>query len=199
MKKLIVVEGQDGTGKTTVAQGLRDALVARGHKVSSYREPGGTPFGEAVRAILLGKDPITPLTQFYLFQAARAELMEVLTRDPSDFIVMDRFWPSTFAYQVQGDGVSQDLYWQAQHQVDKILMKGDVRTDIFFLVIPEALRLQRLAQTGKAADRYEGKDANFQTRVAKGYEHLQGVMPRKCIDATKPVEAVVQEILSKLR
>jgi dTMP kinase len=188
----------DAVGKSSAAAVLRRELQTQGHKVSSYREPGGTPFGEALRGILLSSENITALTQFYLFQAARVELMQVLIGDPSDFIVMDRFWPSTWAYQVQGSGVSQELYWQAQHQIE-VILKGHLETDIFFLVIPEALRLQRLSQTGKAVDRYEGKDAAFQTRVAKGYENLQGAMPRKCIDATKPLEAVVQEILSKLR
>jgi dTMP kinase len=71
----ISLEGVDGSGKSTQAVMLADALRDRGHQVVHVREPGGTPLGEAVREVVLGPDAMSPWAEAFLFAAARAQLV----------------------------------------------------------------------------------------------------------------------------
>jgi dTMP kinase len=76
--RFIVLDGPDGSGKSTQARFLADALRGRGIEVLLLREPGGTAAGEAIRNLLLkrGEAHITPLAEAFLFQAARAQIVE---------------------------------------------------------------------------------------------------------------------------
>ena len=103
----IVLEGLDGSGKSTLISHLESALRERGQKVRLTREPGGTPLAEKLRDLVLdtqGEAP-TARTEVLIYQAARAQHVETVIRphlDRGDWVVSDRFFGSTVAFQVFG-------------------------------------------------------------------------------------------------
>lgn len=108
----ISIEGLDGSGKTTQAQRLHDWLRRRGHDVLLTREPGGTPIGEQIRALLhdLGNTAMQPATELLLYNASRAQLVAEELRpqlERGGIALCDRYADSTLAYQGYGHG--QDL------------------------------------------------------------------------------------------
>jgi dTMP kinase len=114
---LLVLEGPEGVGKTTQLALLVERLRAGGVAAEGYREPGGTALGDEIRRLLLdgsAGDP-TPAAEALLFMAARAQLVaHVRARlDAGATVVLDRFFLSTYAYQIAGRGLPADLVRQA--------------------------------------------------------------------------------------
>jgi dTMP kinase len=113
----IVVEGPEGSGKSTLVAGLADRMLERGIDPVRVREPGGTPVAEAVRKALLDPDhEVDPLAEVFLFLAARAELVaKVINPSLADgrIVLADRFALSTEVYQVAGRGLDPDLVTKA--------------------------------------------------------------------------------------
>ena len=109
---LIVLEGIEGVGKSTQLQHLRRVLEARGMVTTLLREPGGTPAGDEIRRLLL--DPASQLdgrTEALLFMASRAQLVADVIRpalERDEFVLLDRFFLSTYAYQIAGRGLPED-------------------------------------------------------------------------------------------
>ncbi|MDB4883595.1 MAG: tmk, partial [Gemmatimonadetes bacterium] len=107
--RLIVFEGGEGSGKSTQLRHLAAALAAHRVPHLTLREPGGTPLGTEVRRILL--DPasdITPRAEALLFMASRAQLVEREIRPAlarGETVLLDRFFLSTYAYQIAGHGL----------------------------------------------------------------------------------------------
>ncbi|MFM8403938.1 MAG: dTMP kinase [Candidatus Limnocylindrus sp.] len=110
----ISFEGPDGSGKSTQIELLAAALRASGHEVVTVREPGGTPAGEMIRAILLGEGgavPVDPRADTLLFNASRAQLVADVIEPAlarGAIVIADRFADSTLAYQGYGSGLPLD-------------------------------------------------------------------------------------------
>lgn len=165
---LVVVEGVEGAGKTTQVARLVARLTAAGVPVRSFREPGGTPLGDAVRALLL--DPardIAPEAEALLFFASRAQLVRhevVPALAAGAVVVLDRFFLSTYAYQIAGRGLPREAIRDANR-----LAVGDVRPDVTVVLdLPVADGLARAGRRG-AADRLEAAGAAFHARVAAAF------------------------------
>src|SRR5687768_6421771 len=130
---LIVFEGPEGAGKTTQLRLTAEWLSAAGHTVLAVREPGGTPLGDEIRRLLLdpGSD-IAPRAEALLFMASRAQLMErsvVPALARGDVVLLDRFFLSTYAYQVAGRGLPHEQISAANR-----LATSDVRPDLTVLL-----------------------------------------------------------------
>jgi len=196
MSTIIVLEGLDGTGKSTVAAALAKKLQARGSSAVLAREPGFTEVGEDIRKrYLLSHVPLDQLSQFYLFQVARIEMLRTFKEQPSvEYFVLDRFWPSTLAYQVYGCGISNRIYDAAYDEVCRIVATIGDEIDIC-LTLPEELRRDRLIESGKGGDRYESKPPEFFGRVRQAYDD----MVTKCwlhpVDASPDPAAIVDHIV----
>ena len=106
----ILIEGIDGAGKTTACNSLTEILQKRGNNVARMREPGGTPIAEHIRSVVLGEDylrlteieELSPLGEMFMMLAARSQSMAMMQRiieTPNTFVVADRGFPSTYAYQ----------------------------------------------------------------------------------------------------
>ena len=166
--RLVVLEGGDGVGKTTQLPLVADALRARGLVVRTIREPGQTGVGTAVRALLL--DPaseIAPAAEALLFLAARAQVVSEVVRpalDAGEWVIADRFFVSTYAYQISGHGLPADRVRDAN-----TLATGGLIPDLtLLLTLPPAESAARRVARG-VADRLERYGAAFDTRVANAY------------------------------
>jgi dTMP kinase len=192
----ISLEGIDGSGKTTQAKLLADAL---GAQTVLVREPGGTAAGERIREVL--KDPsveLDPLAELLLFCAARAELVgEVLgpAREEGRAVVCDRFSDSSVAYQGVARGLGAD---RVQEICD--LATGGVWPDLTLLLRIEPDRAaKRIGR--RQADRFEGEGVELQRRVAEGYDEVARRQPERVrvIDAEGSVGEVHKAVLAEVR
>jgi len=140
----ILVEGPDGSGKTTAATALAEILQKRRKNVVRIREPGGTPIAEHIRSVVLGTDylkltdqeEITPLCEMFMLLAARSQNMAYVKRliesQPDTFVIADRGFPSTFAYQAI-DEQTTSVYentWQILAPPSRLSILLDVSYDV---------------------------------------------------------------------
>jgi dTMP kinase len=165
--RYVVLEGGEGVGKTTQAALLRDRIEAAGVDVVVIREPGGDPFAEAGRALLLGELPREPETEVLLFNALRAQVLiahvvPALAR--GSWVISDRNRLSTIAYQGYGHGL--DLDWtRTVCATAADLCPPDLE---LVLHVDEATSIARRDARG-VTDRFERLDADFHRRVVAGY------------------------------
>jgi dTMP kinase len=164
----LVLEGGEGVGKTTQWHALTARLERAGHDVVALREPGGTPAGDAVRAVLLDPDAtLTPEAEALLFAASRAQLVGTVIRPALDrgaVVLVDRFLLSTYAYQGAGRGLALDALRSANH-----LATGGLAPDLTLLLamgVDDALA--RMRSRGEA-DRMERESVAFHTRVTEAF------------------------------
>jgi dTMP kinase len=165
---LIVFEGPEGAGKTTQAARLAEHMRARQLPVVSVREPGATPLGERIREVLLGSaDVVEARAEVLLFLAARAQLVPVLEQHlaAGRTVIADRFMLSTYAYQVAGRGLPEDLVRAANH----LAVGGLVPSLTLVLLHPPEAGLARKRQAGGAGDRIERAGVDFHRRVAEAF------------------------------
>ena len=162
--RLIVLEGSEGAGKTTQLSLLADRLRASGIAVLPLREPGGTPLGDAIRGLLL--DPaqhITPGAEALLFMASRAQLVHdeidpALARGV--VVLMDRFFLSTYAYQIDGRGLPE-----AEVRASNALATGGRAPDLNIVLSITAAEGMDRASARSGQDRIEQLGDAFHQRV----------------------------------
>lgn len=165
---LIVLEGIEGVGKSTQLQHLRRVLEGRGLITTLVREPGGTPAGDEIRRLLL--DPASQLderTEALLFMASRAQLVADVIRPAlgrGEFVLVDRFFLSTYAYQVAGRGLPEDDVRRAN-----AMATGGLVPDLTLLLdLPAGAALARAARRS-AHDRIERSGVDFYDRVRAAF------------------------------
>lgn len=166
--RLIVLEGPEGAGKTTQQRMLADRLKNAGHNVLALREPGGTPLGDSIRAILLDSvHEMTPAAEALLFMASRAEIVSLLI-DPAlgdgVVVLMDRFFLSTYAYQIAGRGLDETQIRQA----NALATAGQVPDLTIVIDVPPEAGLAR-AEARASKDRMERADDDFHSRVSRAF------------------------------
>src|SRR5882672_4979952 len=108
--KLITLEGIDGAGKSTQVRGIADFLRGKGREVVVTREPGGTPLGEQLRAVLLSQAMDIDTETLLMFAARREHIAKVIAPGLAEghWVVSDRFTDATYAYQGSGGGMAKD-------------------------------------------------------------------------------------------
>ncbi len=162
--KLIVFEGPEGAGKTTQIRLLADRLTSAGILCVGFREPGGTPVGDSIREILLDPEQqISAATESLLFMASRAELMAREVRpqlEKGAAVILDRFFLSTYAYQIAGRGLKEDEVRTANR-----LATGGIVPDITLLLDIPAKKGMARAESRGARDRMERTGDGFHDRV----------------------------------
>lgn len=188
---LISLEGGEGAGKSSVLGALRARLEARGHRVLGTREPGGTPAGEAIRALLL--DPaqaLAPQAELLLMFAARAQLVETLIEPAlarGETVLSDRFTDASFAYQGGGRGLPGG--WIAE--LERVFVR---RSPDFTLLLDLDVEvgLARASARGGPADRIESESLAFFERVRAAYRARARAEPARIvvIDARQPLQEV---------
>lgn len=167
--ELIVFEGPEGVGKTTQAGRLAAELARRGIGCAHLREPGGTALGEAVREILLAPTQArTASSEALLFMASRAQLMSEKVRPAlaaGDVVILDRFFLSTYAYQIHGRGLPENEVRAANQ-----LAVGELVPSVTLVLrLPENDGLAR-ADKRSGHDYMERLGDEFHTRVGTAFE-----------------------------
>jgi dTMP kinase len=175
----ITLDGGEGAGKSTQARLLADALVELGLPVLRTREPGGAPGAEVLRGMLLGGtvDWSVPAETMLHF-AARAEHVEKTIRPAlaaGMWVVCDRFYDSTMAYQGYGQGADRATITAL------IGLLGIVPDVTLVLDVTDVAAVARQMQRGADADRYERLDALFHARVKQGFRDIAAAAPERCV------------------
>lgn len=169
--RLLVFEGAEGAGKSTQIAMLAQALRGRGVPHLVVREPGGTPAGERIRALLL--DPAQDMvatTEALLFLASRAELVTTVIRpalDDGQLVIADRFFLSTYAYQVAGRGLPEEAVQSANQ-----FATGGVAPDLTILLHHHAAAGLARADRRGARDRIERAGDNFHRAVEAAFDRF---------------------------
>ncbi|MCU0231125.1 MAG: dTMP kinase [Acidobacteria bacterium] len=199
----VTLEGIEGAGKSTQARRLARALEAAGCRVVSTREPGGgTPLGEALRALL--KDPAIwrelGLAEIYLYAAARCHHLETLVLpalERGEVVVCDRYLDSTRVYQGTGRGRSPQLIEQL-HALPPLTLRPD-RTLLLDLPVEEGLARAR-QRLDEAPSGYDEEDVLFFRRVRDGFLEIARSEPERVrvIDASGPEPAVHARLVAGL-
>lgn len=196
----IVLEGMEGSGKTTQIKIAEKLMRSWGYEVVTVREPGGTELGEQLRKLLLAA-PLevrpTPVAEMLLLQASRSQLTDTVIKPALNegyCVISDRYTLSTYAYQGSGRGWSVAAIKTFGYLVHPITPDLTLVLDL-----PAQLSMQRAAARG-GPDRIESEGLDFFERVRRGYhdyaaQHSSRV---KLIDASKDASTVSKAVYRAL-
>jgi dTMP kinase len=196
--KFITLEGIDGAGKSTHVEGIADFLRRRGKDIAVTREPGGTPLGEKLRALLLSQKMHADTETLLVFAARREHIAQVIAPALAEgrWVVSDRFTDATYAYQGAGRGMAKDRIAALERWV-----QGGLQPDLTLVFdAPVEIALARLKDKG---DRFELENKSFFERVRAEYLERVAAEPRRMrmIQGGKPLTEVkkdVEDIISTL-
>ena len=195
--RFISFEGIDGAGKSTQHAWLVDHLRRQGKTVVATREPGGTPLGEKLRALLLAEPMHLETEALLMFAARREHLAQVI--EPAlargDWVICDRFVDASFAYQGGGRG----LAWEKLQSLRDWVL-GDLQPDLTLIFdAPVEIAQKRLHAATANPDRFEQEQAAFFERVRAAYLRIATENPQRVrlIDATQTPENI-NKVLEKI-
>lgn len=198
--RFITLEGGEGVGKSTLARGLAAALRAQGREVIETREPGGAPGADEIRALLVQGEPgrWSAAEEALLFAAARLNHLIHTIRPALQrgaWVVCDRYFDSTRAYQVGGAGLAPD-----DHVELNALIRADYPDLTLVLDIDPKQGLARSRGGDRGEDRFEKKGAAFHARVRAEFLSIAEREPQRCrvLDASQSKEAVLAEALAAI-
>lgn len=191
--RFITLEGGEGAGKSTQAGLLAAALGRAGIDVEQTREPGGTPFAEALRGVLIGEasQGVDPVAEALALFAARADHVARRIRpalEAGRWVICDRFSDSTFAYQAVAGGLQREQFWAIQAAAI-----GDFAPDLTLVLdVPVAQGMTR----ARDPNRYERLGEVFHARVREGFLEAAAAAPARCavIDAGADLATVAARI-----
>jgi dTMP kinase len=185
-----VLEGVDGSGKSTQAARLADRFRSDGREVVTTREPGATPAGAAIRAVVLGGGPLDARAEALLIAADRAEHVARVVRPALErgaVVVSDRYVPSSLAYQGVARGLGVD-------EVERLSAwaTGDLRPDVVVVldVTPEVAAARRSGP----GDRIEREDDRFRHAVRQAYLDLASRYGWVVVDGSRPSDEVSEAV-----
>lgn len=194
--KLITLEGGEGAGKSTVLEAVQRRLAAHGLDVVVTREPGGTPVGEACRAVLLDARlrGLCAESELLLMFASRAQLVREVVMPAlaaGRWVLSDRFTDASFAYQ--GGGRGQPV--ERIGDLERWAAAGVVPDLTLLLDLPVAEGMRRANGRG-SADRIEMESSEFFERVREAYRARAVAEPRRfrVVDASRPLAEVLAAV-----
>jgi dTMP kinase len=196
--RFITLEGIEGVGKSTQVETVRQTLASHGRRCRLTREPGGTPFAEQIRALVLAPrtEPVPATAELLLMFAARAVHVANLiqpTLDRGEDVICDRFTDATFAYQGGGRGMPA-VEISALEGITHPRLKPDLT---LLLDAPPEVALARARNRG-ATDRFEAETLEFFNRVRERYLELAAASPARfvVIDAARPIDEVTSAVVA---
>ncbi len=195
---LITIEGVDGAGKSTLAEGLVGELSARGLAVELLREPGGVRLSERIRELV--KDPaleVSAEAEALLYAAARAQLVRerlLPLLDTGALVLLDRFVDSSLAYQ----GAGRQLGVERVRAINALATDGLSPDRTLLLRLPVATGRARQGIRAEGPDRLEREGEGFFELIARAYEELADAEPERIrvLDATRSPAEVLASALA---
>jgi dTMP kinase len=189
-------EGADGSGKSTQAELLREALAGEGREVVLTREPGGTELGERARELVLNGPQMGAWAEAALFAASRAEHVEEVIRPALErgaTVICDRYVDSSLAYQ----GVARGLGVEEVLQLN-LTVTGGLLPDVTFLLLVDP---DVAAARWTDADRLEREGDALQAKVDGAYRELAARFPERIVtvDGARDEEEIAREVHERLR
>jgi len=207
--RFVVLDGIDGCGKSTQAARLAEALrrgkpgAAPGAETLHLREPGSTKLGEALRGLVLERGgDLSPAVEALLFATARRQMLDEVVEPAlarGAHVVVERFHPSTFAYQGFAGGLGEDAVVELLER-----FAGAPRPDrVILLEIEPEVAARRLASArDRRGDRIEDKGLEFQRRVAEGFRRyarrFEATGHVAVVDASLPEAEVHERVLAEV-
>jgi len=199
--KFITIEGGEGVGKSTNIATLKETLEASGIRLVCTREPGGTPFSEQIRSVLLEQreESVEPVAELLLMFAARVQHYRQVIEPALEqgiWVLCDRFTDASVAYQGFGRGLGQ-AFVQALNEL--VLDGGCPDLTLLLDLKPETGR-ERIGERGQL-DRFEVEQSAFFERIRAGYLTLAKQEPERfrVIDASASLEEVGAAIQRVIR
>ena len=203
--KFITFEGLDGSGKTTQLEKLAEALRAKGQKVVVTREPGGTPIGEQIRAVLLDARThgLAARAEMALMFASRAQQIHEVIKPAlreGKIVLCDRFTDSSEAYQ----GFGRQLGSETILDMHRVVCQG-LNPDLTLLFVGDVSHVERARRRNRQDDdregRFEREQADFFERVARGYDAIAKRETKRVvtIDATPSIEEVHKAVTQAMK
>lgn len=197
--KYIVIEGTDGTGKSTQVGLLRKTLADKGIESVEFHEPEGVPIADEIRTIIKNGDlQRDGKTNLLLFTAARHEIWQqkaIPALNAGKWVIAARNYYSTIAYQGYGEGLDIPLIIETTEQfTDELYMRPDI--SLILSIDNETERLQRIAQRGtlEKPDTFESRGSDFQQRLVDGYIAIAAQYDLPIVSASQSIEAVAKDI-----
>ena len=195
----IVLEGPDGSGKTTQIRLLQQYLQGQGRECVVTREPGGTQIGEAIRQVILNPayKEMSDVTEMLLYAASRAQLVHDVIApalDAGKVVISDRFVDSSIVYQGIARGLGQDTV----SMVNAPAIAACRPDMVLFIDIPEEEGIARKKEQ-KKLDRMEQESIDFHHKVSEGFRQL--LKDREdviCLDGLASVEEIHAQILKQI-
>lgn len=198
----LVFEGIDASGKSTLLNLLCEKFKEKGLSFVQTREPGGTGIGEKIRSVLLEKQNAVfhPLAEALLYYSDRKQHIEELIQPAlkkGSWVLSDRYWASTSAYQCGGRGLDEGFVENLRQTVC-----AGFEPDLWFLLdlsVEEALKRLSVSK-GDSRDRFEKENKAFYQKVRDYYLQLAKVEPSKwlVLDAKNPPESLLKQVLFHL-
>lgn len=202
----ITLEGPEGTGKSTLALALAEALSSRFaalglmQKIVHTREPGGSKVAEQIRTIVLS-NPMDPWTELFLYEAGRAEHLAQTVRPAlavGTWVICDRYTDSTLAYQ----GAARGLDWATIKRLNTFATRG-LKPDLTLLLDADPAKSLKFV---KDPNRFEAEGLAFHQKVRKGFLKIAREEPRRFLvmksrsaSAEIMAEKVVQHLEKKFK
>ncbi len=174
---LITIEGIDGSGKSTLAKSLQEFFNAQQIETILTKEPGGTELGRHLRTILQEQEnPLTPVAEFLLFAADRAQHMAQLIKPAlaqKKLVISDRMADSAMAYQGYGRGLNRDMI----ARVNSWAMDNITPTLTVYVRVEVATAEARRRARSEKVTAFEREQKDFMERVVAGYDTMYAAMP----------------------
>ena len=197
----ITLEGGEGSGKSTQIALLAERLRAGGAEVVITREPGGTPVGDRIRALVLdvAHTGMAPRSELLLYEASRAELVSAVIAPALErgaVVLCDRFTDSSTAYQAYGRGLPL-----AEVLALNLLATGGVSPDLTLLLDLDPAEGLARAAGATVADRLESEGLGFHERVRAGFLAVAAGEPLRVrvVDADSDPDEVAQRVADAVR
>lgn len=201
--KFIVLEGGEGSGKSTLMIALKEMF---GDKIITTREPGGSPYAELIRSVTI-KTPLaktTPTeTTLCLMFASRFDNLKNLIKpalDAGTHVISDRFDASSYTYQVhsQSGGTLDKLFWELRARMEVV-------PDLYIFIdvepregIRRASHRNQALNLGKEYDHFDDREIAFHEKVRQGYKKFFKKVPHIVIDGNKSLNVVKEEFIKKV-
>lgn len=190
--KLITFEGIEGVGKSTQINLILEWLISKGYSTKLLREPGSTDFGEKIRELLLSKESnISVHTELLLMFAARSEMINKhLIGNTNDFILCDRYYHASIAYQGYGRKLPLDL-------IDQLIKGINCPIPDLTIIYDLDVKTGFKRKSNDVIDRIESSGTNFFENVRNGYKEIaKNRAEVEILDASQPIELISHQTKS---